>query len=126
MNAGAVIFSRLVNQTAAGSRIFPLVLPQDATFPAVTYQQISSVRTHAMGQDGAIIRVRVQINSWGRSYAEARTLAGEVETQLSRFKGTVGGTRVLDVLLDNEIETYESETQARRVIQDFTFLLLSP
>ena len=77
MSAGAVIFARLANGTTAQSRVYPLLLPQSPTFPAVTYQQISALPMHAMGKDGSVVRVRVQVNSWGKTYAEARTLAGE-------------------------------------------------
>ena len=124
MNAGAAVFGRLTGQTTAGSRVYPLVLPQQPTYPAVTYQQISAVRLHEMGQDAGVIRVRVQVNAWGKTYAEARTLAGEVETRLSRFRGVVGGVTVLDVVLDNEVDmAYESETQSRRVTQDYTLFI---
>lgn len=123
MNAGAVVFARLANQTTAATRVYPLLLPQQPTFPAVTYQQVSATRTHAMGQDGPIIRVRVQVNCWGKTYAEARALAGEVEQQLSRYRGEAGGAKVLDVLLDSDTEGYESESQTRRVMQDYTLFL---
>ena len=32
------------------SRIYPLVLPQKATFPAVTYQKIAGTFEHSMGE----------------------------------------------------------------------------
>jgi len=123
MDAGIVVFGRLANQTIAASRIYPLILPQQPTYPAITYQTISSVRTHAMGQDSQVVRVRMQVNCWGRTYAEAHALARQVTTQLSRFKGEVSGITVLDVLLDNELDTYESDTQTRRVIQDYSLFL---
>lgn len=123
MSAGAFLFARLSTHTSAGNRVYPLLLPQQATFPAVTYQQVSAVRTHAMGGDSPIVRVRMQVNSWGSTYATARTLAGEVESRINRFRGIAGGVNVLDVLLDNDVETYESETQLRRVMQDYTILL---
>lgn len=123
MKAGAVIFGRLDGQTSAGSRVYPLMLPQEPSFPAITYQQISSGRMRAMGKDGPLIRARVQLNSWGSSYAQARTLAGEVEDMLNRFRGIVSGLNILDILIENEIETFESETEARRVIQDYTIML---
>jgi hypothetical protein len=120
MSAGAVVSARLNGNTGAANRIYPQILPEAPTYPAVTYQQISAVRTHAMGKDGPIIRVRVQVNSWGKTYAEARTLAGQVEGRLSRFRGLVGSIEVHDVFLDNELETYDSDAQVRRIIQDFT------
>jgi len=123
MSAGAFVFARLANQTAAGSRVYPLLLPQEPAYPAVTYQQISATRIHAMGQDSSIARVRMQVNAWGRTYAEARALAGQIEERLNRFRGTEGGVTIMDVLLDNDIETYESDTQTRRVAQDYTIFI---
>lgn len=63
-----------------------------------------------MGQDGPNARVRMQVNAWGRTYAEVRTLADQVSTRLSRFRGTVAGTVALDILLDNELASHESES----------------
>lgn len=123
MDAGPVLFGRLYNSTSAGSRIYPLFLPLEPTFPAISYQTVSTVRTHAMGQDSPVVRVRMQVNAWGKTYAEARTLANEAVARLSRFRGAVGTVRVLDVLADNELEQYESETQTRRVMIDFSLFL---
>lgn len=125
MGGADVVFSLLYNATGAGNRVYPQVLPQGAVLPAISYQQVSAVRTHAMGQDGQITRVRMQVNAWGKTYADARALAGQVLTQLSRFKGTTGGVQVLDVLLDNELDQYEDTSQTRRVIQDYTLFLVT-
>ena len=123
ISAGEVIVSRLANATAAAGRIYPAILPQNPTYPAITYQEISSVRTHAMGQDGPMTRVRAQVNVWATSHAEARAVANQVANSLSRYWATIGATRVLDVLLDNDMTFYESETQTRRVTQDYTLFL---
>jgi len=125
VDAGAFIFARLASATSAGTRVYPHILPQSPTYPAVTYQQVSAVRTHAMGSTGPVVRVRMQVNLWGRTYADARTLAAETLARLGRFNEQIGSTRVLDVLLDNELDTYESETQTRRVVHDYTILLTS-
>lgn len=74
MDASAFVFARLANETSADSRVYPLLLPQNPTFPAITYQRISSIKTHAMGQDGQITRVRVQVNVWGATYAEGKSV----------------------------------------------------
>jgi hypothetical protein len=123
MSAGAFIFARLNGSTAAANRVYPLLLPQQPTYPAVTYQQISSVASHAMGQDSPLTRLRVQVNSWGKTYAEARALATEVEARLKRFRGQAGSVTVLDVLRDNELETIEGDGLIRRIIQDYTVFI---
>lgn len=123
MSAGEFIFARLSGATSAESRVYPLLLPDAPTFPALTYHEVSAVRTHAMGQDAGLLRVRVQLNAWGDTYAAARALGNEVAARLSRFRGTASGQTVLDVLLDNEMMTYDSETNSRRVIQEYTLFL---
>lgn len=119
---GAVLVSRLAN-TSAGARVYPGLLPQDGQFPAITYTQVSRVETHAFGEDASVTRFRLQVDSWGNTYAESRSLANEVLEALSRFRGTVGTKTVHDCHLDNEIELYESETNRRRVSQDYSLFL---
>lgn len=123
MDAGAVIYARLEGQTTAGQNVFPLLLPEGPTLPAVTYQQISSVQLHQMGASAPLYRVRVQVDVWGQTYAQARTLANEVAGQLNRYRGAVGTTQVIDVLAENELETYEMDADLRRVTQDYTLFL---
>lgn len=118
---GKVLFGRL-GSTSAGSRVYPLLLPQDATFPAVTYQQISRTQEHAYGVEAGVLSVRVQVDSWAESYAAARSLADEVAAALSRYNGTINGVTVRDIVLDNERELYE-ETGIRRVWQDYVIYI---
>jgi hypothetical protein len=122
---GQVLFSRLTGQTAAGSRVYPTILPQSPTFPAVTYQQISAVKSHAMGQDTPLTRLRVQVDCWAKSHADVRALAAAVAARLSRFKGEFDSVDILDCLLENEIEGYEATSQTRRIIQEYTVFIRS-
>ena len=124
MDAGAVVFALLSGKTDAVS-VTPLILPQEPSYPAITYQQVSAVPVHGMGQDAALLRARVQVDSWGDTYAEARALASAVKAVLNRFRGPAAGVTVLDVLLNNEMDLYEGDTQTRRVMQDYTLLLQS-
>jgi hypothetical protein len=73
-----------------------------------------------MGGDDPIRQARIQVDAWGTTYASARALAGEVTAALSRYKGIVGNTTIHDCLKQNETDLYESESQARRVMMDFT------
>jgi hypothetical protein len=117
---GQFIFARLSGETSAGNRVYPMVIPQDGTFPAVVYQQISENRTHLFGADAPVKRVRVQVSSFAQTYAAAQELSAEVEARLSRFRGEAGGVTAVDSFLDNTLSNYESDTGVYRVIQDFT------
>jgi hypothetical protein len=125
MSFQTVIHGRLHDETSADDRIYLSILPEEnpLRLPAVTFHQISTTRTHAMGGDVPVQRVRVQVDSWGAAYAEARDLAGDVLSRLSRFRGTIEGATVLDCVFDLEGMAYESDTQLWRVSQDFTLYL---
>lgn len=128
---GAALYSLLADETDAGPRVYPHVLPQSPTLPAVTYQLVSSIPLHAMQREARLIRARVQVDVWGRTYAEAQSLAAQVARLLNRYRGEVvtpgdgdwpenDRTHVQDILLDNVREQYEDAAQLRRITQDYT------
>jgi hypothetical protein len=123
VSAAKVVLGRLLNATSAGNRINPLLAPEGTPNPRITFQQISATKLHAMGQDGSVTRVRVQVNCFGDTYGQATTLAAEVQARLSRYRGVAAGITVLDMLLDTELDGYELETAQRRVIQDYTLFI---
>jgi hypothetical protein len=99
----------------AGDRIFPNMIPQEATRPALAYQIISAPRfyTHS-GATGEVV-ARVQITIEGNTYAECEALAEAVEASLSGFRGALGDVTVGAIFLDNEIDAYaETFAEATR------------
>lgn len=102
-----------------GVRVYPQLLPQRATKPAVTYQRISADRESAMGADIDLVWARMQISSWAATYSEAKALARQVRLALQRWGGTAAGVVVDEVFILNEIDRYEDEVEIHRVIQDF-------
>lgn len=64
-------------------RVYPLVIPQDATRPAIAYQQISGPVTYS--HSGPTLEsVRFQLTLEGRTYGEAVQLATAVRSALER------------------------------------------
>lgn len=102
-----------------GTRIYALILPQDPTLPAVTYQRISGPRLQSL--DGAAGRgmARIQIDSWAGEYLDAQAVAAAIRGSLNGF---IGDLATLDVVcrLDNERDLYEDEARLYRVTQDYT------
>jgi len=120
--AGKAIHGRLTG-TSAGTRVYPLVLPQNPVLPAVTYRVLSTTATHLFGTDADVEAVRVQVDCWATSYSAVRALAAEVSAALNRYSGTVNGIVVRDVLLQTELDLHEEDTGLRRVLQDFIIYL---
>lgn len=106
-------------------RIYPLILPQNPTLPAQTYQLISAPREYIHNADaGHTTRARVQIDNWGASYGDVKALATQTKAALDRFTGVMGGAggvRIIGVWLDDETDFYEPEPAQYRVSQDFLF-----
>ena len=119
----------LVKRLNTGTAIIALAsgrigvrLVQTEGFPAVTLRRVSTVRVHAMVSDDALQQVRVQVDSWATSYAGAKTMAAAVKSRLSRFKGTVTGEVIQDILMANEMDLEEErgeDARLWRVMQDY-------
>lgn len=61
-----------------GSRIYPVILPQNSTKPAITYQEITGIpQTDLSGDDGDLQEIRLQIDCWAEG-ARAYTIAAEL------------------------------------------------
>lgn len=81
-----------------GTRIYPRLLPDEPTYPAVTYHRISgrNIRTLAPPTVAAV-EARFQFSCWGLAYADARNVASQIEDALQDFTGKMGGgVTVLD------------------------------
>lgn len=108
--------------TLVGTRVYPVKLPQNPTYPAVTYEQVSGVRDYTLCGPNGLAWPRVTISSWALSYSGARALADAVRQRISGFHGEWGSsppTQIGSVHLDNELDLYEDEAEVYRVAQDY-------
>lgn len=97
-------------------------LSQNETMPAIGVRRVSTDRVHAMVSDDSLQRVRIQVDCYATGYAGVKALAAAVKTRLSRFKGTVTGNVIQDVLLQNELDLEEErgeDARLWRVMQDY-------
>lgn len=103
----------LESQTAISNivsdRIYPMPLPQHATLPALTYTRISTVRTYSLEADMRKARARIQIDSWATTDAVAYQLARAVRHAMSGFYGSMSGTQVHLITIEDERDFFESQ-----------------
>ena len=91
--AEAVIKSQLDTVAALGSRVYPLVLPQNVTYPAAVYQRISAARTSAFGRDSTATEATIQVDVYGElssGYGSFHALTEAVRAALQRHEGRRG------------------------------------
>lgn len=114
--------------TVAGlvsTRIYPAILPQDPMLPAIVFSKVSAVRVHKLTGASGWSMPRMTVHSWGRTYAEAKTVAAAVRESLNGFIGQLSdgqspeSFRRAVIRIDNELDDYEEDTDFHRVIQDY-------
>ncbi len=93
--------------SGSSARIYFEPLPQNPVFDAIVITMVSAPRVHASGADPGIVRARVQVDAWSKSYEGARDLGDAIRgdnaaSALSRWSGTKDTTVVDDVFLENE------------------------
>lgn len=103
-----------------GTRIYPNVVPQDVTLPAVAYQRISTSRvySHSPGVS-QLARPRFQFTSVARSYSDVKAVANALRGALDAYGGTAASVLVFTMLSQNEFDTFSDDGDLHTVRQDF-------
>lgn len=120
---GRAVYRRLVSATAVDAfvsgRVRPIRLAQGDTFPAITFQRISTVAQPAMKETTALRVSRIQVRGYSLTATEAQALASVVRTRMDRWRGTTTGVEIQDSLIANEFDTDETEFGADQVLYGF-------
>lgn len=100
MSISTGLFNLLKTITPLGNRVYPLVLPQNPTYPSVVYQRISSYDTQTINGTQSLDMGRFQIKVYATSYKNAIDTAELVKTALSG--------KALKLM---EMDDYENDTK---------------
>jgi hypothetical protein len=93
------------------TRIYPDLMPQSPTLPAVTYQMISNVREERhRGQTGDS-RPRFQLTCWAATALAAAAVAAQVRLAVMAMSGTIESVVISGVWNAGESRGYEPDTQ---------------
>ncbi len=101
------------------SRIYPIKLPQNPTYPALTYEFISDIPHRSLGGDSDLERVRARIHCWAATYTGAIDLAAKVRTAVGDFSGLMGTTTVRSVKFETWNDLYDDVPEVYRRVADF-------
>lgn len=99
-------------------RVYPVILPQNVTYPALAYQKVTGAPDMALDGESGLTRNRFQIDAYGETYAAVRGLSKAVRTALNGKKFTVDAVRIGSVVMISERDFYEEKTY--RVSMDFS------
>jgi hypothetical protein len=106
-----------------GSRVYPEVLPQRPTYPAIVYQRVTTARVRSFDGPSGLARPRIQLDCYGSTYAQAKAVAAAVRLALDHKTFDAGLVHVQGAFLEDERDVRESEGRdvddERRVSMDF-------
>ena len=68
-------------------RVYPIVMPDDAVYPAITYQVIYDGANQATNGNLSSRDVRFQVDIYSKSYGEAKSLKDLVFSEVIGLKG---------------------------------------
>ena len=101
-------------------RVYPRILPQNATLPALVYSQTSGMPAITMTEVGGYTAAIFQLSCMGENYGEAKSLAKTVRGQLHGFKGTMGATNIQAAFqIGGDEDVYDVESEGNRVDLEF-------
>jgi hypothetical protein len=100
-------------------RVHPVILPQPVDLPAVVLNVVSVVPVMSHAGPSGLMKVRVQVDCYGKTYLDAAKVAQALRTLLSGFRGFARGSNVPAVFLEAERDLYDSDLVLYRRSQDF-------
>lgn len=122
MQLEEALYNYLSTYSGLSTRIFPEILPQGITKPAIVYQRVSTNRIHTMRVDGSLVATMFQFTVWDVTMSGAKTVATYLRNALQNKTGLIGGVSgvtINAVLIENEFNTFDSETLEFGVVLEF-------
>lgn len=106
MTIEEVVYQRLTGYAGlaalVSARIYPGLLPETPSYPALTYDIVNTDRESAMGVDAGIAAARLQVMVYASKYKDARDVKEQVRGALQRYRGTLAGTEVMDTFVEDD------------------------
>lgn len=105
--------------TLVGARMYPRMLPQTPTLPALVFQRIDTRRLHDLDGADGLPRARLQITCWAALPDDAATVAQAVRARLDGVTGTIGASTIGASLCTAERDVTDAEAGRVGVALDF-------
>lgn len=99
--------------------LYPLRLPENPQYPAITYQRISAPRVQSHDGSSGLVYARYQFSCYSETFLEARQTLNSLREQLDGYKGTMGTVLVSSCLSQTDRDFYDADTRIWRSVIDF-------
>ena len=101
------------------TRMYPVVIPQDVSLPAVAYQRISTARVYSHDGPSCLARPRFQFSCTATTYSAARAVANAIRAALDGYNDTANGVRIMAAFTQNEFDGFTDTDDLWTVYQDY-------
>ncbi len=106
------VYSRLTDDGAVaaqvGTRVYPLVIPQDVDLPAIAYQVISSEAKWSHSGPSGLTQTRVQLTIVADDYATAKATDQAVRAAFNAVSFDAAGVHVQGAFIDNVLDDFDA------------------
>lgn len=105
-DVGKALRTKLLGYTAVsdlvGQRMYPDVLVQNATLPAIVYSKISTARDHTTGDVTRLAHARFQFDCYGTSRDSSNDISHAIRTSgICAYQGTTASVYFCGTELDS-------------------------
>jgi len=93
------------------TRMYPVLLPDKSTLPAVTYRTLSSLPTYTLTGALGMTTNRIEYTAWATSYLTAKAIIEAIVEALDNYTGTLAdGTFVSRIWrTGSAVDSFEAE-----------------
>ena len=106
------ILTLLFGGTGAGTRVYPLTAPDAVPRPYITYQRVSSNAESVLSGSSGLTNTRMQIDVYATTYAEATSIAAQVDALMSAWS-----VQNVSILLQ---DFFEDQVKLFRISHDYS------
>lgn len=101
-----------------GNRIYYSTLPQNPTYPAISFFRVSNIRQHDIDSGS----VYYQFDVWTKTYIQGIEIANEIRLALQREKSVMDKIPIIQGVYINEDDGYEPDTKLYHIASDFKII----
>jgi hypothetical protein len=111
MSANKIVYNILSNNAALtaliSTRLNPVRIPQESSFPAVSYQLVSEIPNPTKSGHSRTEFARVQVNAYGVTLASAESVASAIRNafEVVTLPATFNSIKCQTIEFDGELQT---------------------
>lgn len=118
----SIIVADSATNALISGRFYPMIAPQGAASPFITYQKIDTIPVHALGTTSKAEGARFQLDCWAKTVPIVKDLANKLKAAIDGVITTALGVQIFGIVLLNEIDFYEEDSELYRISLDFRVL----